>query len=45
MDEVVIMIGRKDHWIWSPLDSNGQIRGILVQSRRESGAASAVFTH
>ncbi len=39
LDEVVIMIGGKKHWLWRAVDSNGEILDILVQSRRNARAA------
>ena len=39
MDEVVISIGGKKHWLWRAVDSRGDVLDILVQSRRNARAA------
>ncbi len=39
LDEVVIMIRGKKHWLWRAVDSNGDILDILVQARRNARAA------
>lgn len=39
MDEVVIMIRGLKHWLWSAVDSNGQVLDILVQTPRNTRAA------
>lgn len=39
LDEVVIMIRGKKHWLWRAVDSNGDTLDILVQTRRNARAA------
>lgn len=39
LDEVVITIRGKKHWLWRAIDSNGEILDILVQTRRNARAA------
>lgn len=39
LDEVVITIRGKKHWLWRAVDSNGEILDILVQTRRNTRAA------
>nr|WP_323782742.1 IS6 family transposase [Amylibacter sp.] len=39
LDEVVITIRGKKHWLWRAIDSNGEILDILVQTRRNASAA------
>ena len=39
LDEVVITIRGKKHWLWRAVDSNGEILDILVQTRRNARAA------
>jgi putative transposase len=39
MDEVVITIRNKRHWLWRTIDANGDILDILVQTRRNAKAA------
>ena len=43
MDEVVIMIRGKKHWLWRAIDANGDVLDILVQSRRNAKAARRFF--
>ena len=43
LDEVVIMIRGKKHWLWRGVDSNGDVLDILVQSRRNTQAAARFF--
>ena len=43
MDEVVIMIRGKKHWLWRAIDANGDVLGILVQARRNAKAAKRFF--
>ncbi|MFK7944230.1 MAG: IS6 family transposase, partial [Paracoccaceae bacterium] len=38
LDEVVIPIRGKKHWLWRAVDSNGDVLDILVQSRRNKAA-------
>ena len=39
LDEVVIRIKGKTHWLWRAVDANGDVLDILVQSRRNKAAA------
>ncbi len=39
MDEVVIMIRGKKHWLWRAITANGDVLDILVQTRRNAKAA------
>ncbi|AYG62283.1 IS6 family transposase [Rhizobium jaguaris] len=39
LDEVVIMIAGKKHWLWRAVDQEGFVLDVLVQSRRNAKAA------
>ncbi|KZX95042.1 IS6 family transposase, partial [Sulfitobacter sp. HI0021] len=39
LDEVVIPIRGKKHWLWRAVDANGDTLDILVQTRRNARAA------
>lgn len=39
LDEVVITMRGKKHWLWRTVDSNGEILDILVQTRQNACAA------
>ncbi len=39
LDEVVIRIKGRTHWLWSAVDANGDVLDILLQSRRNKVAA------
>lgn len=43
MDEVVITIRSKKHWLWRAIDANGDVLDILVQTRRNAKAAKRFF--
>ena len=43
MDEVVITIRGKKHWLWRAIDANGDVLDILVQIRRNAKAAKRFF--
>jgi len=43
IDEVVITIRGKKHWLWRAIDANGDVLDILVQSRRNAKAANRLF--
>ncbi len=43
LDEVVIMIRSKKHWLWRAIDANGDVLDILVQTRRNAKAAKRFF--
>ncbi|MFT7137437.1 MAG: putative transposase [Akkermansiaceae bacterium] len=40
LDEVVITIRGKKHWLWRAVDQHGFVLDVLVQSRRNSKAAT-----
>jgi DDE domain len=39
LDEVVISIAGKKHWLWRAVDQDGLVLDILVQSRRDKKAS------
>jgi putative transposase len=39
LDEVVIPIGGRKHWLWRAVDQDGYVLDELVQSRRDTKAA------
>ena len=39
VDEVLLKIGGKRHWLWRAVDQNGVVLDILVQARRDQQAA------
>jgi putative transposase len=39
LDEVLLKINGKRHWLWRAVDQNGVVLDILVQSRRDQHAA------
>ena len=43
LDEVVISIGGKKHWLWRAVDQDGFVLDVLVQSRRNTKAAKHFF--
>ncbi|MCZ4354626.1 IS6 family transposase [Roseovarius aestuarii] len=43
LDEVVITIRDKKHWLWRAIDANGDVLDILVQTRRSAKAAKRFF--
>lgn len=43
LDEVVITIRGKKHWLWRAIDANGEVLDILVQTRRNARAAKRFF--
>ena len=43
LDEVVITIAGKKHWLWRAVDQEGFVLDILVQSRRDKKAAKRLF--
>jgi len=42
MDEVVITIRGKKHWLWRAIDARGDVLDILVQTRRNAKSVKAV---
>ncbi len=43
LDEVVITIAGKKHWLWRAVDQNGIVLDVLVQSRRDKQAAKRLL--
>jgi putative transposase len=43
LDEVVITMRGKKHWLWRAVDQNGFVLDILVQSRRNTKAAKRLM--
>jgi putative transposase len=43
LDEVVITIASKKHWLWRAVDQSGIVLDILVQSRRNAKAAERLL--
>ena len=37
LDEVVVTINGKKHWLWRAVDQHGEVLDVLVQSRRKQG--------
>jgi putative transposase len=43
LDEVVITIAGKKHWLWRAVDQDGFVLDVLVQSRRDTKAAKRLL--
>src|SRR5215204_737505 len=43
LDEVVVKIAGKKHWLWRAVDQSGMVLDVLVQSRRDKGAAKRLL--
>jgi len=43
LDEVVISIGGKKHWLWRAVDQDGFVLDVLVQRRRNTKAAKRLM--
>ncbi len=43
LDEVVLKIAGKKHWVWRAVDQDGIVLDILVQSRRDKRAAKRLL--
>ena len=43
LDEVLVPIKGRKHWLWRAVDANGDVLDILVQSRRNKAAAMRFF--
>src|SRR5438067_7615427 len=43
LDEVLLKIARKRHWLWRAVDQDGIVLDILVQSRRDKRAAKRLL--
>jgi len=39
LDEMVITIAGKRHWLWRAVDDEGEVLDVLVQTRRDTRAA------
>jgi putative transposase len=44
LDEVVICIAGKKHWLWRAVDQDGYVLDEIVQSRRNTKAAERLLT-
>jgi len=45
LDEVVVMISGKKHWLWRAVDQDGYVLDEIVQTRRDTKAAKRLLTH
>src|SRR5467141_2049267 len=43
LDEVVISVAGRKHWLWRAVDQDGFVLDVLVQSRRDKKAAKRLF--
>src|SRR3982751_1026864 len=43
LDEVAIKIAGAKHWLWRAVDQSGMVLDVLVQSRRDKGAAKRLL--
>lgn len=43
LDEVMITIGGKKHWLWRAVDQDGFVLDVLVQIRRDARAAKRLM--
>src|SRR3982751_4984481 len=43
LDEVVLKIAGKKHWLWRAVDQDGIVLDVLVQTRRDKGAAKRLL--
>src|SRR5829696_7181868 len=43
LDEVVIRIAGRKHWLWRAVDQHGVVLDILVQSRHDANAAKRLL--
>src|SRR5438045_1055964 len=43
LDQVVISVAGKKHWLWRAVDQDGFVLDVLVQSRRNKKAAKRLF--
>jgi putative transposase len=43
LDEVVVTIRGKKHWLWRAVDQDGVVLDVLVQSRRDTRAAKRLM--
>jgi putative transposase len=43
LDEVVVTIGGRDHWLWRAVDQDGYVLDEIVQARRNTKAAKRLL--
>jgi putative transposase len=43
LDEMATRIGGQQHWLWRAVDEHGQTLDVLLQERRDTGAAARCF--
>jgi putative transposase len=43
LDEVVVTMNGKKHWLWRAVDQHGAVLDVLVQSRRDKNAAKRLM--
>jgi putative transposase len=43
LDEVVISIGGRKHWLWRAVDQSGYVLDEIVQTRRDTKAAKRLL--
>jgi putative transposase len=43
LDEVVVTINGRKHWLWRAVDQHGAVLDVLVQSRRDKAAAGRLM--
>jgi putative transposase len=43
LDEVVVTINGRKHWLWRAVDQHGAVLDVLVQSRRDKAAAKRLM--
>ncbi|MBB3147110.1 transposase-like protein [Phyllobacterium trifolii] len=43
LDEAVVSIGGRKHWLWRTVDQDGFVLDVLVQSRRNAKAAKRLI--
>ena len=44
LDEVVVSVAGKKHWLWRAVDQDGYVLDEIVQSRRDTKAAKRLLT-
>lgn len=43
LDEVVVSIGGRNHWLWRAVDQDGYVLDEIVQARRDTKAAKRLL--
>ena len=43
LDEMAVVIGGKQFWLWRTVDSEGEVLDLLVQRRRNKAAAAKLM--